>query len=66
LALDLPSGLDADIGRPLGIAVRATLTATFVAPKLGFSATAARAYTGDVSVVEIGVPKRLLAPFAEQ
>ena len=36
LALDLPSGLDADSGFPLGDAVRARATATFVAPKLGF------------------------------
>ena len=37
LALDLPSGLDADTGVPLGVAVQARATATFVAPKLGFS-----------------------------
>jgi NAD(P)H-hydrate repair Nnr-like enzyme with NAD(P)H-hydrate epimerase domain len=43
LALDLPSGLDADTGRPLGVAVRATATATFVAPKLGFAAPGAEA-----------------------
>ena len=40
LALDLPSGLDADTGVPLGVSVRARATATFVAPKLGFSAPA--------------------------
>ena len=60
LALDLPSGLDTDLGTPLGIAVRATLTATFVAPKLGFTAPGASAYLGAVSVIEIGVPQRLL------
>src|SRR5205814_1476882 len=37
-ALDLPSGLDADTGQPLGVAVRADATATFVAAKLGFHA----------------------------
>ena len=63
LALDLPSGLDADTGLPLNIAVRATFTATFVAPKLGFAAPGASAYTGAVEVVEIGVPRRLLAAF---
>jgi NAD(P)H-hydrate epimerase len=64
LALDLPSGLDSDSGEPCGIAVRASLTATFVAPKLGFSAPGALAFTGDVHVVEIGVPRKLLEPFA--
>src|SRR5205823_1469095 len=48
LALDLPSGLDADHGQPLGVAVRDQATATFVAPKLGFAAAGAAAYTGAV------------------
>jgi NAD(P)H-hydrate epimerase len=64
LALDLPSGLDADTGRPQGVAVRATTTVTFVAPKLGFARPGADAYTGRVYVVGIGVPRRLLEPFA--
>ncbi len=63
LALDLPSGLDADSGEPLGIAVRATETVTFVAPKLGFARPGADAYTGRVSVADIGVPRRLLEAF---
>jgi NAD(P)H-hydrate epimerase len=63
LALDLPSGLDADTGRPLGAAVRAQATATFVAPKLGFAAPGADAYTGIVAVVDIGVPRAILEPF---
>jgi NAD(P)H-hydrate epimerase len=63
LALDLPSGLDADSGRPLGEAVRARATATFVAPKLGFSAPGARDYTGEVAVIDIGVPRRILEPY---
>ncbi len=60
LSLDLPSGLDADTGAPLGLAVRATATVTFVAPKLGFSAPGASAWTGPVAVAPIGVPRRLL------
>jgi len=63
LALDLPSGLDADSGEPLGVAVRATATVTFVAPKLSFARPGATAYTGEVIVADIGVPRRLLEPF---
>lgn len=63
LALDLPSGLDADTGQPLGVAVRATATATFVAPKQGFGVPGAAAYTGDVAVIDIGLPRTLLEPF---
>jgi NAD(P)H-hydrate epimerase len=63
LALDLPSGLDADTGQPLGIAIRARATATFVAPKLGFATPGADQYTGEVAVIDIGVPRCLLEPF---
>ena len=62
-ALDLPSGLDADTGRPLGVAVRATATATFAAFKLGFAAPGAVDYTGEVALIDIGVPRCLLEPF---
>jgi NAD(P)H-hydrate epimerase len=63
LALDLPSGLDADAGVPLGAAVRATVTATFVAPKLGFAVPGAERFTGEVAVIDIGLPRCLLVPF---
>ena len=63
LALDLPSGLDADAGQPLGDAIRAAATATFVAPKLGFARDEARPYTGEVVVIDIGAPRALLEPY---
>ena len=63
LALDLPSGLDADAGQPLGDAIHATATATFVAPKLGFARDQARSYTGEVVVIDIGAPRALLDPY---
>ncbi len=62
-ALDLPSGLDTDTGQPLGAAVRATATATFVAAKLGFTADGASDYTGEVAVIDIGLPRCLLEPY---
>ncbi|MFN9370089.1 MAG: NAD(P)H-hydrate epimerase [Planctomycetia bacterium] len=60
-AVDLPSGLDCDTGRPFGPCVRADVTATFVARKSGFDRPGAAAYTGTVHVLDIGVPRRLLA-----
>jgi NAD(P)H-hydrate epimerase len=63
VALDVPSGLDADCGLPLGVAVRAAATVSFVAPKLGFGRPGAADYTGPVVVVPIGVPRRLLREF---
>lgn len=56
LALDVPSGLDCDTGVPLGACIRADVTVTFVAPKLGFLDPASRAWTGEVVVVPIGAP----------
>jgi len=56
LAVDIPSGLDCDTGEPLGAAVRATYTVTFVAVKAGFtSANNAAQYTGEIFVASIGV-----------
>jgi NAD(P)H-hydrate epimerase len=55
-AIDIPSGLDCDSGRPLGAAIRASYTVTFVAVKKGFVlGEAASEYTGEVFVASIGV-----------
>lgn len=60
LAVDIPSGLDCDTGEPLGPTIRATHTATFVAPKLGFRNPNAKQYTGEVHVIDIGAPRVLV------
>ncbi len=60
LAVDIPSGLDCDTGEPLGAAVRATVTVTFVGLKRGFLSLAAQPYVGDVVVADIGVPRALV------
>jgi NAD(P)H-hydrate epimerase len=60
LAVDIPSGLDCDTGLPLGPAVRARHTATFVALKKGYTNPAAREWLGQVHVLDIGLPRALL------
>ncbi|HON93516.1 MAG TPA: NAD(P)H-hydrate epimerase [Sedimentisphaerales bacterium] len=56
LAVDIPSGLDCDTGRPLGAAIRAAYTVTFVAVKKGFLASPeAEGYVGEFHVASIGV-----------
>lgn len=55
LAVDIPSGLDCDSGQPLGAAIRASYTVTFVAVKKGFTFSGAAEYTGEVFVSSIGV-----------
>jgi NAD(P)H-hydrate epimerase len=59
LAVDIPSGLDADTGLPMGTAVRAAHTVTFVAPKAGFQNPEAAVWLGQVHVVDIGVSLNL-------
>jgi len=59
LALDLPSGFDADTGARAGACVRASVTATFAAPKVGFRAPGAEDWLGRVEVVDLGVPRAI-------
>jgi NAD(P)H-hydrate epimerase len=60
LAVDIPSGLDADTGNVLGFAIRATVTLTFVAPKPGFFLNAGAACCGTIKVAEIGIPRMFI------
>ena len=60
LAVDVPSGLDCNTGTPLGAAVRADRTVTFVLSKKGFLQPEAAEYTGRVVVADISVPRRLI------
>lgn len=59
LAVDLPSGMDCNTGKPLGRCVQATRTATMVAPKLGFENSIAAKFTGPIDIVDIGIPKAM-------
>ncbi|MFE1026911.1 NAD(P)H-hydrate dehydratase [Streptomyces sp. NPDC058818] len=56
VAVDLPSGVDADTGQVRGAAVRADLTVTFGAHKAGLLVDPAREYAGSVRLVDIGLP----------
>ncbi|MFQ5590838.1 MAG: NAD(P)H-hydrate epimerase [Phycisphaerae bacterium] len=60
VAIDVPSGLDCDTGKPSNSTIRADLTITFVAPKTGFDAPGASAYTGRIVVADIGAPGELI------
>ncbi len=64
VAVDIPSGLDADTGTILGDAVKASITATMVAPKAGFFAGEGPAHTGRIRIVDIGVPPALVERIA--
>lgn len=64
VAIDVPSGLDADSGEPIGVAIEASATVTFGLPKQGFVQPGAGRFTGAVFCVPIGIPRNVLPPGA--
>lgn len=60
VSVDIPSGIDATTGAVLGTAVKADLTVTLYAPKLGLYLYPGRGYCGRIEVVDIGCPKELV------
>jgi NAD(P)H-hydrate epimerase len=66
VAVDIPSGLDAQTGAVLGVAVRAAHTVTFAHHKLGLLTPAGAAHSGTLHLVDIGIPSALAeSPAAE-
>ncbi|MGE0371781.1 MAG: NAD(P)H-hydrate dehydratase [Gammaproteobacteria bacterium] len=61
LALDVPSGLDADSGRMRGAAVRADLTVCFIGLKQGLFTADGPDCSGRVQYSSLGVPTQVFA-----
>jgi NAD(P)H-hydrate epimerase len=61
LALDLPSGLDADTGQVRGVAVKADLTVSFIGHKLGAWTGQGPSYCGERRLETLGVPEAAFA-----
>ncbi len=61
LSVDIPSGLDASTGLPLGAAVKAFATATFGFLKVGCVIERGPELTGRLEVIDIGIPPGLVA-----
>lgn len=62
VAVDIPSGVDADTGAVCGAAVKADLTVTFGAPKPGLLLHPGAALTGELVIGDISLPAALMAP----
>jgi len=60
-AVDIPSGLDADSGTPLGVAIQAEMTVALGLPKLGEVIFPGLNFVGDLVVADIGIDSRALA-----
>lgn len=60
ISADIPSGVNANSGEEMGIAVAADETVTFAAPKLGLLLYPGFLHAGKISVAEISIPRELL------
>ena len=60
LSVDLPSGLDADIGKPLGTCVQADRTVTIGLPKRGLLVHPGAELAGKLEVIDIGFPQQVI------
>jgi len=61
VAVDLPSGLNADTGIAEGAIVTAGCTYTLGLPKIGLYLSPGREIAGEVRVVDIGLPENVIA-----
>ena len=59
LSIDIPSGVDGLTGKIMGVCIKADATVTFHLPKLGMVQYPGAAYTGEVTVGDIGIPYAL-------
>jgi NAD(P)H-hydrate epimerase len=66
LAVDIPSGVQADSGRALGAAVRADATMTFIGLKTGLFTAGGPACCGEIYFDDLGVPAAVYAGIAPQ
>ncbi|MGH8283987.1 MAG: NAD(P)H-hydrate dehydratase [Gammaproteobacteria bacterium] len=67
LALDIPSGLNADTGAVMGVAVRATATVTFIGMKAGLLTGEGPDCAGEILLATLDVPSEVyesIRPFA--
>ncbi len=64
LAIDLPTGVNADTGGLMGAAIRADATVTFIAMKLGLMTGEGKACAGAVTFADLGVPTSIYSQVA--
>jgi len=60
VAVDIPSGLDSDTGKPRGCCIKATLTVTFGLPKIGHIMLPGTEFVSTLEVVDIGIPPAIV------
>ncbi len=66
VAIDMPSGVHGDSGAVLGAAAPAVLTVTFFRKKPGHLLLPGKVLAGEVRVIDIGIPERMLGTIRPQ
>lgn len=60
IAIDIPSGLDANTGKILGTVLPADITVTFALPKKGFKLNNGPEIIGKLEIIDISIPRVLM------
>jgi len=60
VAVDVPTGINADTGAVMGNAIKADLTVTMALPKLGLVLYPGAAHAGQMRVADIGIPSEVV------
>ncbi len=56
ISIDIPSGLNADTGKPCGVSIKAFATASFAFAKPGHILYPGNEFTGKLKIIDIGIP----------
>lgn len=65
VSIDVPSGINADTGEVLGIAIKANKTISFQVYKRGFLNYKSFEYIGNLKIVDIGIPKVIVDKYSD-
>lgn len=65
IACDIPSGIDGNNGKVLGVAVKADYTITFSLSKYGLEKGDGKEYSGKVIIADIGIPDEIIDKFCK-
>ncbi len=60
ISVDIPSGLEGNKGKPLGVCIRAVRTVTMGLPKRGLILYPGSEYAGKLKIADIGIPSEVL------
>lgn len=63
IAIDIPSGINGETGKVMGVAVKASKTVTFGLPKIGLIIHPGCEYAGVIKTVDIGIPHKAIDKF---